>query len=79
MPRVHITGSRKGFQTVSVVSALQSYCGMSLTEAKRQTEDVLAGSPVTVMTPNSRDGDELATRLDALGAVATVLPDGAAA
>ena len=71
MAVVNITGWRPGFKKVEHTKSIQSATGLSLSEAKAITDDVLAGRSRTVTVDTQAEADALALELDALGAKAS--------
>lgn len=68
MAAVNITGWRPGFRKVEHTKSIQRATGLSLSEAKAITDDVLAGQSRTVAVNTQAEADALAAELSALGA-----------
>jgi len=71
MAAVYITGWRPGFKKVEHTKSIQRATGLSLSEAKAITDDVLAGRSRTVTVDTQAGADALALELDVLGANAS--------
>ena len=69
---VAITGWKTGLQKVSLTTLLQNRAGLTLTAAKRCTDDVLDGRPVILTLPSRTDAAALCTALVEIGARAEV-------
>ena len=70
--RVVISGWREGLRKVSLTQELQTGGSLSLAAAKAVTDRVLDGVSVSLGQPSREAAEQLARRLDALGAVASV-------
>ena len=67
MPQVHVTGVRFEVSRESVVSALQTYTGMGLIEARRAADEAVSGRAVSLYIEDFADVYELADILTGLG------------
>jgi hypothetical protein len=69
---VTITGWSAGLQKVSLTTLLQAHAGMSLNAAKRCTDDVLEGRPVSLALPSPERAAALCEELISIGAHAEI-------
>ena len=70
--RVEITGWRVGLRKIALTEELRSSAGLGLADAKSATDRVLDGAAVSVSQSSRESAEGLATRLGALGAIASV-------
>ena len=72
MNRVHLTGWREGFDKIATTKTIRAHLGLDLAAAKRCTDDVLEGKPVTLEVSDTLTARSLAHDLEALGVKATL-------
>ena len=70
MPDIEITGWTKGFDVNRTVRVLHSFGGLSVNEARRVVEHVVAGKRQRVALKTERDARLLLAALAKLGATA---------
>lgn len=71
MPRVHVTGWRRGMQKVSTTQVLREHLGLGLSEAKGLTDAILDGRELRLDVESAAGAEALAAALRALGVDAT--------
>ena len=74
MAWVRITGWDKGIETQRCLDVLQSFAGMSASDAKRALETVLRGETGDVPMRSDEDAKLLISALAKLGAKAQIKP-----
>jgi hypothetical protein len=67
MPQVHVYGVRFEASRESVASALQTYTGMGLIEARNAAAEAVSGRPTSIYIADFADVYELADILTGLG------------
>lgn len=75
MPRVHITGWRRGMQKLSTTQVLRAHLGLGMAEAKGLTDAILGGRELRLEVASAVAAEELAAALRELGVEATAEPD----
>lgn len=75
MPQLRLIGWRPGLNKVGLTRVLQSELGLSLSQAKRATDQVLQGEAVSLPVSDRQTADRAAQRVTALGADALVEAD----
>ena len=73
MAKLRITGWRSAFLTVSQTLFIREKFGLSLSEAKKVTDQVLDGEPVELVPPQPGDIRGIARKLTTLGAVVELI------
>jgi len=73
MIEVKLDGWRAGLNKVALTKALQSHAALSLGDAKRSTDDLLAGKSVNVSVPDEQTAEQLIASAKAIGASAAIL------
>lgn len=76
MPRIEITTWRPGFKATTCIQLLCSSTGISVADARRLVEGVLAGNPRELSVRSAADARMLVKAIDRLGASARLLPEG---
>jgi ribosomal protein L7/L12 len=69
---VTLTGWSTGLQKVSLTKLIQDHAGLSLSAAKRCTDDVLEGRPVSFALPSPEQAATLREALVRIGAHAEI-------
>ena len=72
MPKVRITGWRRGLHKINMTKTIRKHLPFGLAEAKHCTDQVLAGKEIVLDVPDATTAQLLARELDALGAEVVV-------
>jgi 16S rRNA U1498 N3-methylase RsmE len=72
MIEVKLNGWRPGLNKVALTKILQSHASLTLGEAKRSTDDLLAGKSVIVSVPDEETAERLIASATAIGASAVI-------
>ena len=70
MAGVTITGWRSGLQKITMTKLIREYTGLSLRDSKACTDGVLAGEIIVLTLETQERAEQLAARLQSIGAVA---------
>ena len=72
MVEVMLTGWRPGLKKISLTQALESYASLSLSEAKRMTDQLLSGQLVSLTVLDEKTAERFIASAVALGADASI-------
>jgi ribosomal protein L7/L12 len=75
MPRVHVTGWRRGMEKLSTIQLLRAHLGLGMAEAKGLVDAILEGRELRLEAATDGTAEELAAALRELGVEATAEPD----